>query len=145
MPAPRGEGAPPVAGPSGAFGGGYAGTVNAQIEFFRNGDFITRSNNVESVYRRVNPDDWDDDGLPNEDDPEPHCRLPDPSFIAEAGATNRVVILIGKEYRVQCDMPFEIIAKSDPEIDVWIVSPTDQVICWRVVRLLLSPWGMGRT
>ena len=27
MPAPRGEGAPPVAGPPGAFGGGYAGTV----------------------------------------------------------------------------------------------------------------------
>ena len=27
--------------------------LSAQIEFFRNGDFITRSNNVESVYRCV--------------------------------------------------------------------------------------------
>ena len=151
--------------------------LSAQIELFRNGDFITRSNNVESVYRRVNPDDWDDDGIPNEDDDDPlcraegeacfgphqdlsviinsnaycwvdvivpqvnarvtfvgdgHCRLPDPSFIAKAGATNRAVILIGKEYHVRCDMPFEIVAKSDPEVDVGTVSPLEQVICWPV-------------
>ena len=29
---------------------------------FANGDFMTRSNNVETVCRRVNPDDWDGDG-----------------------------------------------------------------------------------
>ena len=46
-------------------------SISAQIEFFPNGDFITRSNNVERVYRRVNPDDWDDDGIENEEDEEP--------------------------------------------------------------------------
>ena len=39
--------------------------VSAQIELMPSGDFIARSNLVERVYRRVNPDDWDDDGGPN--------------------------------------------------------------------------------
>ena len=138
--------------------------VNAQIELHGNGGFVTRSNGVESVWRRVNPDDWDDDGIPNEDDPEPLCRaedetrfgphqtvpegddtnhycwvdvvvrtanarvtfegeggswLPDPTFIAEANATNRVMILIGKTYAVHCGMPVEIVGKSDEEIETW--------------------------
>ena len=42
--------------------------VNAQIVFWPDGDFITRSNDVETVCRRVNPDDWDDDGIPNDED-----------------------------------------------------------------------------
>ena len=45
--------------------------INAQIILRPNGDFITRSNEVETSYRRVNPDDWDDDGLHNEIDPNP--------------------------------------------------------------------------
>ncbi|MBO7683533.1 MAG: hypothetical protein J6T51_02265, partial [Kiritimatiellae bacterium] len=45
--------------------------VSAQLELMPSGDFITRSNLVERTYRRVNPDDWDDDGVPNEDDPDP--------------------------------------------------------------------------
>jgi hypothetical protein len=45
--------------------------ISAQIELFPNGDFITRSNAVERVYRRVNPDDWDDDGIENEEDDNP--------------------------------------------------------------------------
>ena len=48
-----------------------AQNISAQIEFFPNGDFITRSNSVERVYRCVNPDDWDDDGIVNEEDGEP--------------------------------------------------------------------------
>ena len=139
-------------------------TLSAQLELRRNGDFITRSNDVEYVYRRVNPDDWDDDVIPNEDDPEPLYRtegethfgphqtvpegddtnhycwvdivvrtanarvtfegegdswLPDPSFIAEANATNHVMILIGKTYAVHCGMPVEIVGKSDEEIETW--------------------------
>ena len=38
---------------------------------FSNGDFMTRSNEVETAYRRVNPDDWDDDGIANERDLNP--------------------------------------------------------------------------
>ena len=45
--------------------------VNAQIVLWPNGDFITRSNEVETVCRRVNPDDWDDDGIHNERDANP--------------------------------------------------------------------------
>ena len=32
---------------------------------------MTRSNEVETAYRRVNPDDWDDDGIANERDLNP--------------------------------------------------------------------------
>ena len=45
--------------------------VNAQIVLYPNGDFVTRSNDVETVCRRVNPDDWDDDGIANERDANP--------------------------------------------------------------------------
>ena len=55
-------------------------SISAQIEFFANGDFITRSNNVECVYRRVNPDDWDDDGIVNEEDEEPMVAADETKF-----------------------------------------------------------------
>ena len=146
--------------------------INAQLELFPNGDFIARSNSVERIYRRVNPDDWDDDGIPNgaddaplvpSDTPQfgPHQTLPeganadaycwvdlvvrqanaqvtfagdgasnlaDPSFIAEADATNRVPLLIGKTNRVTCSMPFEVAAKSSDDIeDSW---EKDQRALW---------------
>ena len=46
--------------------------VNAQVELRSMGDFITRSNEVERVCRRVDSDDWDGDGWRNEDDPDPY-------------------------------------------------------------------------
>ena len=46
--------------------------VNAQIELRANGDFITRSNEVETVYRRVDPEDYDGDGWENGDDTDPY-------------------------------------------------------------------------
>ena len=49
-----------------------AGTVNAQIELRTTGDFVTRSNEVETVCRRVDPDDYDGDGWRNDDDPDPY-------------------------------------------------------------------------
>lgn len=135
---------------------------SAQLELHRSGDFITRSNNVETVYRRINPDDWDDDGVANADDDNPTeggeesfgphqaypgdlntnhfcwvdlvvsnanalvtfvgdrpCRLADPKFVARAGETNRVYLLIGKTYAVHCDMPLGCVGKEDEAIDVW--------------------------
>ena len=53
------------------------GQYNAQIEFHDDGNFITRSNDVERVYRRVLPFDWDDDGLENSVDPDPFTAGPD--------------------------------------------------------------------
>ena len=46
--------------------------VSAQIELRATGDFIARSNEVENVYRRVDPDDWDGDGWENDDDGNPY-------------------------------------------------------------------------
>ena len=149
--------------------------VSAQLDLYPSGDFVARSNLVESVYRRVNPDDWDDDGYPNGIDPNPYafdedsfgphqelpqganpnaycwvdivvpnanalvtfvgdapCALPDPSFIARAGETNRVTVLIGKTYTVVCNMPIFCVDKSCFDIDVWQDSPTELYICWPV-------------
>ena len=135
--------------------------VSAQVELKRNGDFITRSNDVECVYRRViepnpivdpiNPPDPVDPSKPLYpygsvqdlsviEETNAYCwvdivvnaadawvrfegdgasNLADPSFAAKAGETNHVVILIGKTYKVTCDMPFTVVGKSDPAIDEW--------------------------
>ena len=53
------------------------GAYSAQIELREGGDFTTRSNNVERVYRRVPPFDWDGDGLENSVDPDPLAAGPD--------------------------------------------------------------------
>ena len=63
--------------------------INAQIVLFPNGDFVTRSNDVETVCRRVNPDDWDDDGIPNDEDSNPTVYDGDffgPANVLPAGA-----------------------------------------------------------
>ena len=149
--------------------------VSAQLELFPNGDFIARSNEVMRVYCRVNPDDWDDDGDPNDEDPEPmiageptfgpqqqlpegansnaYCwvdlvvsgaaslvafsgngasNLSDPSFIALPGETNRVKLLIGKEYHVSSRMPICCVGRSDYAIEVSQESPTSLSIIWPV-------------
>ncbi|MBQ7188876.1 MAG: hypothetical protein IJR99_05610, partial [Kiritimatiellae bacterium] len=51
------------------------GQYNAQIELRGDGNFITRSNDVERVYRRVLPFDIDNDGLPNTIDPAPETPI----------------------------------------------------------------------
>ena len=49
----------------------HTGEYTAEIRLCANGDFSTRSNALETVYRRVNPNDWDGDGLANEIDANP--------------------------------------------------------------------------
>ena len=154
--------------------------LSAQIELFRNGDFITRSNDVECVYRRViepnpivepiNPPDPDDPSKPLYpygpmqdlsviEETNAYCwvdivvdnadawvrfegdgasNLADPSFAAKAGETNHVVILIGKTYKVTCDMPFTVVGKSDPSIDEWWEDGNTLWINWPV-----SIWSWG--
>ena len=46
--------------------------VNAQIRLYGNGDFTTSSNELVTVCRRVEPFDWDGDGLANNIDPDPY-------------------------------------------------------------------------
>lgn len=43
--------------------------VSAQIELRPNGDYVTRSNEIETVWRRIDPSDVDGDGYLNDDDP----------------------------------------------------------------------------
>ena len=62
--------------------------VNAQIVLSPNGDFLTRSNDVETVCRRINPDDWDDDGIHNERDANPMAYDGDFFGVANALPTN---------------------------------------------------------
>ena len=135
--------------------------VSAQLELFANGDYIARSNLVERYYKRINPDDWDDDGIPNIVDANPegndgenfgpdndlpegadsnnYCwvevavsnanslvtfigdrpsNLPDPCFIAKAGESYAVNLLIGKTYRVTSVQPITCTAKSSDDIIV---------------------------
>ncbi|MBQ3341745.1 MAG: hypothetical protein IJG84_07595, partial [Kiritimatiellae bacterium] len=135
--------------------------ANAQISLRGDGGFTVRSNDLVRVYRRVNPDDWDDDGIPNDTDPNPlaydgdnfgphqtlpegantnhyywidvvvsqanarvtfegngYSHLPDPVFIARAGDTNRVMLLLGKTYAMRCNMPVLIVGKEDDEVEV---------------------------
>ena len=135
--------------------------VNAQISLCGDGGFTVRSNDLVRVYRRVNPDDWDDDGIPNDYDIQPfvydgdnfgphqslpegantnhyywidvvvsqanarvafdgdgYSHLPDPDFIARAGDTNRVMLLLGKPYEIHCNMPIQVVGKEDVEVEV---------------------------
>ena len=45
--------------------------VTAQVTLWPNGDFATQSNSLRRVYARIDPRDWDGDGLANEIDPAP--------------------------------------------------------------------------
>ena len=45
--------------------------ISAQLELFPNGDYIARSNLVERYFKRINPDDFDDDGIPDGVDENP--------------------------------------------------------------------------
>ena len=58
------------------------------LVLFPDGDSITRSNDVETVCRRVNPDDWDDDGIANERDANPTSCGGDFFGVANALPTN---------------------------------------------------------
>ena len=51
---------------------GVAVPIDAALELFRNGDVLVETNGVVSVFRRVNPHDWDGDGLANEIDANPY-------------------------------------------------------------------------
>ena len=155
-------------------------TLSAQLELRRNGDFITRSNDVECVYRRViepnpivdpiNPPDPNDPSKPLYpygpvqdlsviQETNAYCwvdivvntadawvrfegdgasNLADPSFAAKEGETNHVVILIGKTYKVTCDMPFTVVGKSDPSIDEWWEDGNTLWLNWPV-----SIWSWG--
>ena len=149
--------------------------VSAQLELYSTGDFVARSNNVERLYRRVNPDDWDDDGIPNDEDQDPYVNdgdffgprqelrqgansnayywvdivvsnasslvtftgdgasaLPDPSFVARPGETNRVELLIGKTYNAMSRMPIACVGKSSLEIETWQDSPRTLSFRWPV-------------
>ena len=58
--------------------------------------------------------------------------LPDPDFMACAGVTNRVQLLIGKTYSVEGTCPFEIVAQSDGAVIVTNIGPNSLAVVWPV-------------
>ena len=83
-------------------------TVNAQLELHRNGDFVARSNAVETVYRRViptnpispiNPEDPDNPGMPVR----PYGPVQDLSAIWETNAYCWVDIVVSDAVRASPD------------------------------------------
>ena len=149
--------------------------VNAQIELWPCGDFVMRSNAEARVFRRVEPFDWDGDGIPNGIDARPFvsdgdCHgssnelpqgnasnqyyfvdlvvddaaaeveffgdgpsdYPDPHFVARAGETNRVMLLIGKGYWVESSRPIRCVGTSDARVEVWQDTSDALSICWPV-------------
>ncbi len=69
-------------------GGGTNSAANLQIVLRDNGDFETWSNEVGRVYARIDPDDWDGDGLANEKDENPLAYDGEFFGIANAMPTN---------------------------------------------------------
>ena len=58
--------------------------------------------------------------------------LPDPHFMARAGATNRVTLLIGKGYAVRADEHIECVGTSDMAIEVTRTGENALYIHWPV-------------
>ena len=90
------------------------------LVLFPDGDSIARSNDVETAYRRVNPDDWDDDGIANERDLNPlFCdgdffgvanalptnANPDAHYLLDMSATGAFGVAT---IRVTCDGPSDL-------------------------------------
>lgn len=130
--------------------------VTAQLELHGDGSFITRSNSVERLYRRVVPGVETEGYGPNQDwslvgnwsayyTVELRVRadarvvftgngpsnLPDPNFIARAGETYYVDLLIGKTYAISCDMPFDLVS-SDWNVEIERTSPKTATVIWPV-------------
>ncbi|MBQ8125339.1 MAG: hypothetical protein IJ173_05540 [Kiritimatiellae bacterium] len=94
--------------------------VTAQIQLWPDGDFATQSNSLRRVYARINPDDWDGDGLANAIDPAPTTCDGDFYGTANALPTNANVdayywldvsatgVLGVATIRVTCDGPSDL-------------------------------------
>ena len=67
--------------------------------------------------------------------------LADPTFIAKAGETNRVTLLVGKEYHATCALPFEVVGKSSASIEVSRPDGRRAEICWPVMVALADGHG----
>lgn len=72
--------------------------TNLQMELFRDGGFVWRTDGVSQRYLPVFPFDWDNDGLENSVDPEPLV-----ANSADAHGTN------GEWYRIVCSNVFELV------------------------------------
>ena len=135
-----------------------ASLLSAQIELFPSGNFVTRTNGIEQHYIRHVPGVETEGYGPHQpegieettnayytidlvvgnadarvvftgDGP---SNLPDPNFIARADETNRIELLIGKTYTIQCCIPFTIVGTSDPRVEVNPSSPTAASVVWPV-------------
>ena len=84
---------------------------------------VNTANDVEAMYRRVDFEDWDGDA-PSD--------LDDPSIYGKAGETYRVRLLIRKDYVIEGEQPFDIVAKSDARIAVMEYGMNQAEVVWPV-------------
>ena len=84
---------------------------------------VNTANDGEAMYRRVDFEDWDGDAPSN---------LDDPSIYGKAGETDRVRLLIGKDYVIEGEQPFDIVAKSDARIAVMEYGMNQAEVVWPV-------------
>ena len=84
---------------------------------------VNTANDVEAMYRRVDFEDWDGDAPSN---------LDDPRIYGKAGETYRVRLLIGKDYVIEGEQPFDIVAKSDARIAVMEYGMNQAEVVWPV-------------
>lgn len=68
--------------------------------------------------------------------------LPDPHFMARAGAVYRVAILAGKRYEVEADEPIECVGMSDGMVEVTRTGPNSLEV-WLPVTVEVSSSGAG--
>ena len=78
--------------------------INAQIRLYGNGDFTTSSNELVTVCRRVEPFDWDGDGLSNSIDPDPYTGSADCHGTCAAWyniACSNILTAVDRDYGVE--------------------------------------------
>ena len=78
--------------------------INAQIRLYENGDFTTSSNELVTVCRRLEPFDWDGDGLANTIDPDPYTGSADCHGTCAAWysiACSNILTAVDRDYGVE--------------------------------------------
>ena len=109
--------------------------INAQIRLYGNGDFTTSSNELVTVCRRVEPFDWDGDGLSNSIDPDPYTGSADCHGTCAAWysiACSNILTAVDRDYGVELTWRegvnqnayyfVEVIAESGPAEIVFCAS-----------------------
>lgn len=70
--------------------------------------------------------------------------LSDPKFMAKGGATNRVILLIGKKYTATAQGKLSVVGRSDDGIKVLVKNDKTVRIHWPIVFTFGPPSAKGK-